>query len=321
MKVRLHAGCRIPAPIRRAMPNTTTLVCARRAASASLVMTPESALRNTALNAQHREKLERTIANSLVHTLSQEHMSVASDVVPWYLRSFPASYFNNVGESTRMAHLKGLAALAGIHQQSNDTDISLTLTSKADDPTLTDVTVIATDCSPGMLNRRLKNLHAPFESGEIRRAQLYMSSDDMISLTVFTYGACGEEPVWATMEDAQPLLAQVTASQESHAAVSEENIADFVKECGSNYFRNLTPVRFLTERKLYESVRGTEGVDVSFLQYEGSHAENSAWVTMAAANVLPEVMLKKVTALFAARGLSVRRMSLDLMRDDLGSTG
>lgn len=271
----------------------------------------------SSMNREHREKLERTIANSLVHTLSQEHMSVASTVVPWYLRGFPSIYFNSVAESTRLAHLKGLAALNGIHQQSSDTDVSLSLTSKSDEPHLQDVTVIATDCRPGTLHRALKALRSPLESGELRRAQVYSSSDNTLSLTIFTYGTATDEYQAATLDDAEALLSQLSSTASD--GFRDDTLFDFVSACSPSYLRNLSHRRYVRERKLFESVRGSEGADVLFSP-DAKDAERM-WLSMAAANVRPEVLLTKVTELLAVRGLNVLRMNFDLMRDDQGSVG
>lgn len=262
---------------------------------------------------QQREELEKTISKSLVSTLQT---SVQRTLVPWYLRNFPSSYFSNIGESTRMAHLKGLSALAGISNQSTNAEMTLSLVSDSDEPNLTDVTVSATHCSPGKLHKQLLALRPPFESGELRRIQAYSSHDYAMSLHIFSFGDAEQQPVWATMEDAEPLLKLLTAEKHS---VSKESVEEFVKMCGPSYMQNLTPSRYFAERKLYESVCGTEGVELR-LHQDGGNPE-TAWISMAAANVLPEVLLTKVTAFLAARGLNILRMHFDLLKNPTGSVG
>ena len=104
--------------------------------------------------------------------------------------------------------------------------------------------------------------------GELRRIQAYSSHDYAMSLHIFSFGDAEQQPVWATMEDAEPLLKLLTAEKHS---VSKESVEEFVKMCGPSYMQNLTPSRYFAERKLYESVCGTEGVELRLHQDRDHH--------------------------------------------------
>ena len=75
----------------------------------------------------------------------------------------------------------------------------------------------------------------------------------------------------------------------------QESIADYLKNCSSTYVKESGARRFLIQRDLYDEVKSTEGVAVHIEPNSGSGGPptgSSAWISVAAGNVLPDVLLR-----------------------------
>jgi len=251
------------------------------------------------------DKADEMIA-SLICKVSEDFIRVTQRIVPWYLRNFPASYFQEVGDATRAQHLKGLAAMKGIDQ-----DISLMLSSQADDGACTEVTICHTTTRPGTLQEMLEAVKLPAGKSRLRRVKVFDSLDGTVSLNVFTYDLSSQALPQASLED-------FAAGDD----VCKEDLADYLKLCEPAYVRHSPPQRLMAQRQLYERVRGTEDVRVVFEpHYSPEGKVQGAWVLLAAANVRPQAMLTKVAMLLTARGLNVERLFLDLVRDPSNDMG
>jgi len=84
------------------------------------------------------------------------------------------------------------------------------------------------------------------------------------------------------------------------------------------YARTSDPRRFLIQKKLFEQVQGTEGTVVAIEKKEGSG--NLRWITIAASNVLPEVLLRLSSQIIVAHDLDINRAHLDTVSDPNNST-
>lgn len=97
---------------------------------------------------------------------------------------------------------------------------------------------------------------------------------------------------------------------------SREELKDYLRFCEPEYVRHSPPRRLIAQRRLYDRVRGTEGVKVVFEPHRDAQGKvQGAWVLIAAANVLPKMILTKIAMLLSASGLNVSRLFLDLVRD------
>mmetsp|Transcript_4885 Transcript_4885/g.6281 ORF Transcript_4885/g.6281 Transcript_4885/m.6281 type:complete len:170 (-) Transcript_4885:3-512(-) len=146
-------------------------------------------------------------AKWLMKSLVEQQSAIAAQVVPWYVSSFPPSYFSDVGEATRMEHLKGITALKAI-DTSGDQKISLTVTSKADCGYYTEVTAMRTESCPGTLHTMLGAVQ-PRQDCVLHRVKAFMSNDESLTLNIFTYGPSGKEPPLATRADAERIMHEV----------------------------------------------------------------------------------------------------------------
>mmetsp|Transcript_27322 Transcript_27322/g.63685 ORF Transcript_27322/g.63685 Transcript_27322/m.63685 type:complete len:1051 (-) Transcript_27322:351-3503(-) len=277
----------------------------------------------------------QTLGKSLVQTLVEQQSNIADQVVPWYLNNFSASYWQEVGEATRMEHLKGIVALKAIDSAANQ-NISLTVTSQADGGFYTEITVMRKESHPGTLHDMLRAVQ-PAEGFTLHRVKAFTSNDESLTLNIFTYAPAGEEPPQASRHDAERLINEAVGKRQ-HATslfdlvdskeedsvvlpISEEKLLRYVSLCQPNYVRNTTTHQFLVQRDLYLKVAGTEGVEVHVEQAAESDPEWSCWLRVAAANVIATELLSKITAMLLMRGMSILRMHFDFVKDPATSTG
>jgi hypothetical protein len=62
--------------------------------------------------AAHDASVLRTnAANSMLDEFNAQHHAAAQQLVPWFLRSMPASYFRQVPRQEQLDHLKAVHAL------------------------------------------------------------------------------------------------------------------------------------------------------------------------------------------------------------------
>lgn len=275
--------------------------------------------RGGAEDPKHREQ-----ASKVVEALIAQNTEIAQKIVPWALDNLPASYFRQVNEITRMDHLKALSALRGIKQ-----NLSLTLASKIDDGS-TEVTFIKPETDQGSLSSMLAGM--PAADGNLSRVKVYTAADNTLALNIFTFGKPSTER--ATMEHGAEIVAYVNdlkAGKHSNdpkapaydaEIMSEAALAEYFQRCQASYVSSSNPRRFLVQRSLFEQVKGTENVAVHHEKYAADGELSSGyWVTAAAANVLPKMMLQKMAYVLNARGFSVGRVHLDVVDDAQNNVG
>lgn len=268
--------------------------------------------------AQHKANMER-----VVKTLVEQNNQIASTIVPWVLENMPASYFRQVNEVTRMDHLKALAALRGIQQ-----NLSLTLASKLKDGQ-TEVTFIRPRTDDNSLVSMLAGM--PAADGNLSRVKVYTAADNTLALNIFTFGK--ESGKAASAADGARILEYANelkngkhrgdpkAPAYDEATMSQASLEQYLQHCEPSYVSSSNPRRFLIQRSLFEKIKGSEGAAVHHEQL-AADAENPGgyWVTLAAANVLPKLMLHKLAYFLSARGFSMGRVHLDVVKDTLNDT-
>lgn len=99
---------------------------------------------------------------------------------------------------------------------------------------------------------------------------------------------------------------------------SENALTEYLKRCTPTYCRMGNPRRFLIQRKMYEKVRMT---DKSVVHIEAAEdGTPHSWITIAAANVLPDVMFRISADMLSALKFDVRRAHMDRVEDPENST-
>ncbi|CAM9252354.1 unnamed protein product, partial [Ectocarpus fasciculatus] len=247
-------------------------------------------------------------------------------IVPWFFKSMPAAYFRQVPDSTQKSHLKAIASFKDLDQE----DLSLRIEEKNAQGHV-DITLISTKTDEGQLLAHLDSIVPP-EGATLSRVRVFSSSDGKLHLNMFTFIPLGEHTARATKENARSIASFVelmksgVAYQDSkedtpaydaamHApAVMEE----YYKLCPPSYVKESNVRRFLTQRAMYEEVKSTESTVVHVESNQGSGGPptgSSAWITVAAGNVLPDVLLRLVAGMLYPRKLNIWRAHLDRIDD------
>lgn len=260
---------------------------------------------------------------TLITEVAEQQKQLAAKVVPWYLKSMPAAYFRQVPEGVRSQHIKAITALRDLKQS----DLSLKIETKTDNSL--QVTFINSQTTGALLNKQIKNLVVP-AGYDLTKVNVFNSVDGELSLNLFTFTQSATTASHATRAHATKILevlAEIKAGKHAgdarypeynEAIFSDAALDAYLVKTTPSYATNSDPRRFLIQREMYEKVRGTDG---SVVQMEALPGETAlTWITIAAANVLPEVLLRLSSNIIAAKGLDINRAHLDSVNDPENST-
>eukprot|EP01038_Epipyxis_sp_PR26KG_P010640 gene10640-14290_t len=275
------------------------------------------------------EKLQQVTTQSYIHEISEQQRQSTLKAVPWFLKSMPASYFRTVPEPLRAQHLKAIVALRDLMQS----DLSLKIENKELDGAL-EVTFINSQTKTGLLHAQLKTLVVP-DGYELSKVNVFSSLDEAVALNIFSFENTQRVNVTATPEDSVHILDYAKELQSGqhlndvlaprpNKLFDEANLKSYFERISPSYARSSTPRRFLVHRELYEKVYTNDGTAVHIELHPDSVTglldKSTAWVTIAAANVLPEVLLRLCSAIITARKLNISKASLDSIASPENST-
>jgi hypothetical protein len=198
--------------------------------------------------------------------------------------------------------------------------LSLKIDTKVDDELK--VTFINTQAKTGLLHSQLKSLTAP-DGYTLTNVNVFSSLDGELALNIFSFVNVNKSHKTATRADADRLMAFVQELKEGKFAddsavpeycqlFTEDSLNEYFSKITPSYVANGDPRRFLIQRQMYEKVKNNDGAVVNIEPYYASaNPQSQSWITIAAANVLPEVLLRLTSAILAARGLDIGRAHLD----------
>jgi len=185
------------------------------------------------------------------------------------------------------------------------------------------ITYINSGAQTGLLHSQIKALENP-AGRELTHVHVFSSLDNSLALNVFSFDhkskvGASEHATKADAKHITDYIAEVKAGKYATDAsvpkyselFNEANMEAYLKNITPSYAAKSIPRRFLIQREMYEKVKGSEGVLVHIEPFEA----NSSWVSVAAANVLPEVLLRLCSAMTSARGLNVSNAHLDSVLD------
>jgi len=308
---------------------------------------PIAPAQSVSWQAQYNSDVQRVTQNAMIYELTQQQTRTIERVVPWFLRNMPASYFQQVPESFRMDHIKAIAAVEDANM-----DLYLNLKSHTSDRSRTIYTFIRPSTQPGTLLSMVEEL--PYhEEQALTRLHVFSSQDQSMSLNMFIYGESpsakyhhhdtNEETVQTILAFAQQVQSGqriVVGLPQPHPLFEPDALNEYLAKCSDNYLKIISqhPERFLRQRLLYDSVSGTEGVNVhvepAIHEDTFSDATTTAtgtttssnssgcwyWIDVAMANSLPQVALHHTCRLLYVQGFDVGRARLDVIPDgDNGS--
>lgn len=219
----------------------------------------------------------------------------------------------------------------------------LKIQSKVESENALQTTFISSQTQTGLLHSQIKNLVVP-EHHELSNVKVFSSLDGALALNIFTFHDMQTANKASTWDDAKHVVSfieDVKAGKHAHEKhipaynaelFSEQALREYIPLTNPTYLQNVDPRRFMIHRGLYEKVKNSDGSIVHIEAYKGSMSTRAdsasvsgdstgyAWITVAAANVLPEVLLRLTSAIISARGLDISRAHLDSVDDPLSST-
>lgn len=278
-------------------------------------------------------ELQRITTQSLIHEVAEQQRELAAKVVPWFLKNMPASYFRRIPENIRSQHVKAITAIHDLMHS----DLSLKIETKSNDGSLT-VTYIASQNKPGMLHTQIQGLLCPTNC-ELSSVQVFSSLDGELALNIFTFQTLNAGKKIATADD-MSLVKSYLKDLKAGKYVGLTEVPDYddsiFSDVAMDFFRqrirpayaaNCDPRRFLLMRKMYEQVRNNDAamVQCELLSPQSAEAlsvggSQNAWITIASANVIPEVLLRLCSAIISSRQLNINRANLDSIDNPESST-
>mmetsp|Transcript_9344 Transcript_9344/g.13636 ORF Transcript_9344/g.13636 Transcript_9344/m.13636 type:complete len:1041 (+) Transcript_9344:52-3174(+) len=288
---------------------------------------------------EDNEEIQRVTEKAMIHELTQKQIQTIESTVPWFLDQMPASYFRQVPWETRMSHIKAISAV-----RDADMDLDLNLTSYNAETGEVTLTCIRPDVKPGRLLSMAKDLPwiparaaADFASSDdelvsddeflaLKRVLVFSADDGTMGLNLFTFGPSNNEVTpLARTEKTGDLILQYAEALQKGEFLDEDGhlkpcdlferqaLIEYMNRCEEKYLQGADPRRFLVQRKMFDVVSGTEGMDVYIEQADTSG--KYLWVDIAVANSLPQVALvNSCRALFHEK-LNIHRTHLDIVSD------
>jgi hypothetical protein len=229
-----------------------------------------------------------------------------------------------VPEDVRLQHVKAIQAIRDLGQS----DLVLKIETKRDGG-MSDTTYIQSGTGKGLLHAQINGLKVP-DGCSLSRVQVFSSLDGTLALNIFSFEGCQSTSLRsqkATTADAgavMQLIEEIKANKhvdnpgmpKYSALLDTPSMEDFLGRLTTTHVVRSDPRRLLIQRLLFDEVKGREGSAVHLEPHkirpgqacgvEGSNSSH-AWVTVAAANVLPEVLLRTCSAIITAKGLDIRR--------------
>lgn len=283
-------------------------------------------------------------AAALCYELTRTTATTIESVVPWFLKTMPVSYFQQIPPYLRRDHVKALAAVIDA-----DMDIYLNLKGKTSDGR-TVYTYIRPTTQPGTLLNMVEELpRCDPSTPSLTRLHVFSAHDDSFSLNMFVYGDSMSQEDEERGREREPTpyrdiilqfakevrqgdtLTKYPDLDPNEACFEETNLKAYLSKCRDNYLKIICehPERCLRQRMLFESVSGTECCEarIELAVHEELLGPNNSssggkqyWLDVAMANSLPQVALEHTCRLLYVQGFDVGRARLDVIPDgDNGS--
>jgi hypothetical protein len=178
------------------------------------------------------------------------------------------------------------------------------------------------------------------DTPSLTRLHVFSAGDDSFSLNMFVMGESKSTPAGKGAQEPTPYrdtilqfardvrsgkcLSEYSDLDPGEVCFEESSLQTYLSKCRDNYLKIICehPERFLRQRLLYESVRGTEGCEARIEEavHESTGCTNSAigkqyWIDVAMANSLPQLALEHTCRLLFVQGFDVGRARLDIIPD------
>lgn len=205
-------------------------------------------------------------------------------------------------------------------------------------------TYISSQAERGSLHQQLKNLKVP-QGYELTNVKVFSANCNELSLNIFSFEKTDRVNTFATKADGQFIFDYIedvkkgkytydaTVPNYNEALFNEQSMVDYLGRMSPTYAQSSGPRRFLIQRQLYEEVCYDDNTAIHIephhlpgSQYAGmamldtnhstdhySHEEKMslAWISIASANVLPEVLMRLCSGMISSKHLNIVRAHLD----------
>jgi len=298
--------------------------------------------------------LEKIATQALIHEVSLQQFEATAKLVPWFLCNMPASYFRQVPESLRRQHSTAIGAIRELKQS----DLSLKIDTVVENGGSVETTYLATNAArKGLLHAQLTSLHIPKDM-HLSKVHVFSSADQALALNLFSFEKNWVEGrECATRSDAKHILDFIAQLRNGSASSSSGAASDLLYDEAAfgdaamdEYFTRLRPSyckgmqsarRFLIQKQMFDQIKGTHGTVVHIEPIEGGAVvegiDNNVntgsigagggggvgggyWITIASANVLPQVLLQLSSSILVAKDMEVNQARLDKIQDPSSST-
>lgn len=175
------------------------------------------------------------------------------------------------------------------------------------------------------MNSQITSLSPPSEGYELSKVNVFSSLDNTLALNIFTFVHASEVSSQA-VANSEPYAQRIvdyieemrsgkyaddsTVPQYSEELFGNAAMTAYFKLCTPSYVQRSNPRRFLIQKTMYDQVRGTDGTSVHIEPYL-SITSDASWVSIASANVLPDVLLRLCSGIISAKGFNIQRAHLD----------
>ena len=176
--------------------------------------------------------------------------------------------------------------------------------------------------------------------------KVFSSLDNELSLNIFSFKDIQRasdiiSSPSASLQDAELILEYLEELKKSPAVVStsddktkyspvydakyhsKEAIEAYIARLSGTYVKLSNPKHFVCQMGLFHEVVGTDKVAVDIHASTAFSTQSAAdgqgsmvWITIAAGNVLPDVLLKLSSSVMTSYGLDIHRAHLDIVKDD-----
>lgn len=284
------------------------------------------------ISSEHPSSEQLGIIDLMKEVARQQQENIAN-VVPWFINNMPPDYLRDVPEHIRIQHLKAVSSINDL----SDTDLRLTL--KSFGKGSIQITKIRNQTSTGAFFDQIQKLEVP-EGYLLNNVHIYSTLDRKIGLNIFDFIkedlVLTTECVSAKREDlgfVKKFIAEVKqgkfaedpkvpAYSEAFSDTAMDEYSSKLSPMYVNYMKD-RPRRFMAHKEMYEKVRGTEDSSVMIEErnrVKDGEVNDSHWVTIASANVLPEVLLRISSAIFSTRKVDIVGARMDSILDPENST-
>lgn len=229
-----------------------------------------------------------------------------------------------------MQHVKTISALRDMVKS----DLTLQIESRGASDDSYQSTHISSANRPGLLHSQSQTFSVP-AGYNLSNMKVYTAADKSLALNIFTFNKTTAPVEYAKREDAAPIFNYIKEVKEGKYAndptvpaysemFTEKAMEEYINNISRSYAQHSHPRRFMVQRELYEMVKDNDStavhVEPHLKEPTTSEGYAQAMISIASANVLPEVLLRLCSGIVSAKHIDIQRAHLDIVKAPESST-